>query len=238
MSLAWSPLYLEPVVCLGSASLLYLAYHFHLTAPLARRLRRSRASGRLRTGEMVEMLSHRICGVAALGAAPLAVAAGVLGRRPADYGVAVPASPLAYLAAAMLCLLIFPVLLAYVKASPAAWGREKWIPRPVLGEVALNAGSWAVYLGAYEFFMRGFLLFPLARAMGSWPAVAAMTCVYTATHLHRSRGEAAGCMVTGPLLGALTLWSGSLLPVLIVHLFIANTTDLLAMGRRRSGGSG
>ncbi|MFW6182053.1 MAG: CPBP family intramembrane glutamic endopeptidase, partial [Spirochaetota bacterium] len=232
MSLAWSPQHLEPVVCLASAALLYFAYYYHVAAPVARRLMRSRTPGEPRPGDMVEVLSSRLWGMAVLGAVPLAVVTAVLGKRPEDYGAAAPASPLAYLAAAVLCLLLFPVLLAYGKASPATGNREKWIPRPVPGEAALNAGTWTVYLAAYEFFMRGFLLFPLARAMGPWPAVAAMTLAYTAVHLHRPRGETAGCLVMGPLLGALTLWSGSLLPALLVHVFIANTTDLLAMGRQ------
>lgn len=235
MSLAWHSRFMEPVVSLGSAAVLYVIYHYHITWPLAERLQRAFA---LRRSTMIKVLSHRFCGIVTLGVVPLVVVTGILRGSPADYGVSGADSPHAYLAAGVMCLLLFPVLLAYTRSGSEGGSAETDFPRPVSGEAGINALSWVLYLGAYEFFIRGFVLFPLARAMGGWPAVAVMTCLYTALHLDRPAGEAAGCLIMGPLFGILTLWSESLLPALIVHVFIANTTDLLVLARRRSGRKG
>jgi membrane protease YdiL (CAAX protease family) len=235
MSLVWNPLFLEPVVSLGSAVVLYLLYHYHFTAPLAERMQRVFAPGR---PVMVGVLAHRFCGMVTLGVVPLVVVTAILRGSAADYGISKVGFPLSYLVAGVLCLLLFPVLLAYTRGSTDGEKKEPVFPRPVFGDVALNALSWVLYLCAYEFFVRGFILFPLARAMGVWPAVAAITLIYTAIHLDRPRGEAAGCLIMGLLFGILTLWSKSILPALIVHVFIANTTDVLVLARQRPGRNG
>ena len=109
MNLAWRPDFFEPVVSLASATMLYVAYHYRLAAPIAGRAQRGPASHRPR---MMEVLSHRLYGVLALGTAPLVVVAAVLRRPLGAYGLSASTSPLFYLAAGILCLLLFPVLLA------------------------------------------------------------------------------------------------------------------------------
>jgi membrane protease YdiL (CAAX protease family) len=236
--ISWHPGYLEPVVAVGTFSLLYLVYHYFPAAAIFRRP----GAGSSGNAPFSDIL-NRSWGAVLLGVLPLLVVLLIFKRPPEDFGAALSGSWIYYALAAGVCLLLLPLLLAHASSR----GKSRSHPvsdqsadsrppnRPRGWALLLNGAGWLIYLSAYEFCLRGFLLFSLARCAGSWPAVAAVTCIYTAIHLPKDAGEAAGSLLIGPVLCVLSLASGSILPALIVHLFIANTMDLSGPAGSRNG---
>lgn len=90
--------------------------------------------------------------------------------------------------------------------------------------ICLEVGSWALYLFAYEFAFRGYLLAALLP-LGMPAAVAVNTALYAFAHLPKSGKEAAGALVLGCLLSVLTLAWGTMIPAFVIHLALALGND-------------
>jgi len=95
--------------------------------------------------------------------------------------------------------------------------------------VSLNIGSWLLYLAAYEFLFRGFLLFTLESAIGLWAALVTMTVLYSMAHLHKGLNEVLGAIPFGVILGFLAFKSGSFWPAFFVHACLAISNDFFAL---------
>jgi membrane protease YdiL (CAAX protease family) len=221
MMLEWQPAYLEPVVVVLLFALCYTLYHYDLLEPLFSRL--LNPPGREETGIALHLYRRRMCGVILLGVVPLIVVTLLFRRHLSEYGVRAVRSLPVLFAALGVCGLLFPILRSHARRAAGFTHRAPTSPPARL----FNGLSWTAYLVAYEFFLRGVLLFTLARYMGGWPAIAVVTAVYTAIHLPKERGETFGSFVMGLVLGTLTLLSGSIVPALIVHVFTALVTDYM-----------
>lgn len=92
----------------------------------------------------------------------------------------------------------------------------------------LEVGSWALYLFAYEFAFRGYLLTALAP-LGAPAAIAVNTALYAFAHLPKSGKEAAGALPLGVVLSLLTLAWGTIVPAFIIHLALALGNDAGAL---------
>jgi hypothetical protein len=103
----------------------------------------------------------------------------------------------------------------YPQYLPARWGPA---------ELALEVGSWAGYLFAYEFAFRGMVLYALLP-LGTMSAVAAETALYSFAHLPKSSKEAAGSVLFGVAVSCLTLAYGTILPAFVLHLAMALGND-------------
>ncbi len=107
----------------------------------------------------------------------------------------------------------------YPQYMPARW---------TAGSIVNEAGSWALYLLAYEFALRGYLLAALLPS-GAPVAVAASTALYSIAHTPKSGKEAAGSLFFGVVLSSLTLSWGTLIPAFIIHLALALGNDAGAL---------
>ncbi|MBW3623304.1 MAG: CPBP family intramembrane metalloprotease [Armatimonadetes bacterium] len=87
---------------------------------------------------------------------------------------------------------------------------------------------YGMYLLAWEWFFRGFLLFGLARGMGSW-ALIAQAIPFWLLHWGKPWPEFMGALVAGLALGFVALRTGSFLTGFLVHWVIAILFDLLVM---------
>ncbi|MBD3414496.1 MAG: CPBP family intramembrane metalloprotease [Candidatus Aminicenantes bacterium] len=65
------------------------------------------------------------------------------------------------------------------------------------GLVFLSAGSWILYLFAYEWLLRGLLFFSCLREFGLWPAVVINIILYAVFHLHKNLKEILGSFLLG-----------------------------------------
>lgn len=235
-SLSWAPADLPAVVALLSATVAYLLFHYGANAKVLRG-----ASG---CAQPTSVFAQRLIGGVLLGALPLiAVSLTLADPSLRGFGLMPVVSGGAFVAVGFLVLL--PVLVfssrrpahraAYPQARPARWTARVW---------ATNATSWAIYLFGYELLFRGVLLFSLADAYGSWPAIAISGSLYVFAHLPKHAGEAAGCVVMGVAFGALALATGGMWAPFLLHLLIAVTSDSLSSraiessSRLRAGESG
>jgi membrane protease YdiL (CAAX protease family) len=150
--------------------------------------------------------------------------------------------------AVLVWLALLPVLLHSARRPEiqAAYPELRVSPR-TRGIVGASALAWGVYLVGYELLFRGFLLHWGISLWGLWFGIAAMTLIYVAAHLRKPRVELLVCFVVGPAFAGLTLGTGSIWAVSLLHLLIALTSENAAArfnpefarsrgGRERSGG--
>jgi membrane protease YdiL (CAAX protease family) len=111
-------------------------------------------------------------------------------------------------------------LVKYPEIRARIWNRKT---------VVMNAMGWAMYLFAYEFLFRGVLLFPLAKHLGVWTAVAINIALYSANHISKGSDETFGAIMLGFVLCLLTLKSGTIWIAYFVHITLALTYSFTAM---------
>jgi membrane protease YdiL (CAAX protease family) len=89
----------------------------------------------------------------------------------------------------------------------------------------LYALSTIVYMFGWEYFLRGFLLFSLARRYGNF-AVVLQTVPYVLMHRGKPELELFGSIVGGLVLGVLALRTRSMWPCFLIHAFVAVWMDV------------
>jgi membrane protease YdiL (CAAX protease family) len=91
---------------------------------------------------------------------------------------------------------------------------------------------WAFYFAqfaALEFFFRGFLVHGLAPRLG-WMSIFVMVVPYNMLHYGKPMPEALAAIVGGVVLGTLSLKTRSIWWGVALHIAIATTMDLCALG--------
>jgi membrane protease YdiL (CAAX protease family) len=82
-----------------------------------------------------------------------------------------------------------------------------------------------------EFFFRGFLIFSLARHIGSM-AIFVMVVPYAMIHLSKPLAECLGSILTGITLGTVALRTRSIFGGVFVHCVVAWSMDLFALAQK------
>ncbi len=163
------------------------------------------------------------------------------GLSLADMGFALPAGKAALRATLLWSITLLPLLLLLTWAgarktahSGTGFGRYPEIGLSVWGPetFAIHAGFWILYLTAYELLFRGILLFPLAMALGPWPAIGINLAIYSAVHIPKGATEAVGALFLGLLLCIITLQTGSILVAVLAHTVLALTNGIAAFAYR------
>jgi membrane protease YdiL (CAAX protease family) len=226
MLLEWPPPDSPTIVVLLAAAALFVVFHF---AASAERWRAWLERGsRPAAGPERPVHLQRLSGAVLFGLLPLAIAAVLLPEPVTHYGL--QGDPLRSVScAAGILAVTLPVILV---ASRKPGFRDHY-PEIRRGHWdgsarARSALTWCIYLLAYEFFFRGFLLFSLADAFGPWPAIAITTLAYVLAHLPTNRDEAVATIPMGVVFGAAALWCGGMWPAFLAHAVIANASDVLA----------
>lgn len=100
---------------------------------------------------------------------------------------------------------------------------------------SVHLSAWLLAYGfqfvALEFFYRGFLLFALARQMGS-TAIFVMVVPYAMLHFGKPLPEVFGSILAGIALGTLALRTRSIAGGVLVHCGVAFSMDLLALAHK------
>jgi len=99
-----------------------------------------------------------------------------------------------------------------------------------LGQLLIWEAAYGLQFVLLEFFFRGFLLFSLARYIGSL-AIFVMVVPYAMIHLGKPLAECLGSIVAGIALGTLALRTGSIWGGVLVHCAVGWSMDLLALAR-------
>lgn len=95
--------------------------------------------------------------------------------------------------------------------------------------IIISAITWILYLAAYEFMFRGFLLYVLCDELGTIAAIAINTSIYSLVHIPKGKTEAFGAIPLGILLCYLTLLTGNLLIAFLVHVVMALSNEWFSL---------
>ncbi len=98
---------------------------------------------------------------------------------------------------------------------------KEWTPKIV----AVSGISWVIFLIAYEFLFRGFLLFASLEVMGPWAAIALNCSLYAFAHFYKGPGETFGAIPMGILLCYLTLYTGNIWSAVVIHSVMALSNE-------------
>jgi uncharacterized protein len=101
------------------------------------------------------------------------------------------------------------------------------------GEILAWEAAYLTQFLALEFFFRGFLVLGLSRIVGRASIWLAMI-PYAMLHYHKPAPEAFAAIVAGVVLGEVAYRTRSIAGGVIVHVGVAGTMELLALGAFRS----
>lgn len=96
-----------------------------------------------------------------------------------------------------------------------------------------SAMSWVLYIAAYEFFYRGLLLQSLLDHLSETLAIATCTALYCLTHYFKMNRLTFMSIVWGVLAPIIVLRTGSLWPVIIIHLVLCLSTEWFSILNHR-----
>lgn len=106
---------------------------------------------------------------------------------------------------------------------------EMRVPRWGVGPVAANLVSCSIYMFAYEFLFRGFLLFACLAAMPAVWAIAINVLLYALAHVPKGPREALGSIPLGVVVCLATIDTGSIWAAFLIHAIMSQLNDYLAV---------
>ncbi len=92
-----------------------------------------------------------------------------------------------------------------------------------------SALTWILYLAAYEFMFRGFLMFVCLQYLGVWSAIALNLAIYSLVHVPKGIKEAVGALPLGLVLGIITVQTSSILVAFVVHIVLALSNEWFSL---------
>lgn len=191
------------------------------------------------------VLRHRLLGLLLFGVIPVLILRIIFREFPADYGTGFtfhrPPPWWIYLV-----LLLIPV--AVHRTASEDWNLAVypqiririWTP----GILLVSCISWILYLVAYEFLLRGFLLSTSVAVMPVWLAIALNCTLYALVHLYKGTRETLGAIPAGILFCLLTLRTGNIWWAVLIHSMMALSNEWFSirahpeMNFRRKGTTG
>ena len=173
-------------------------------------------------GKVIRIVALKIWGFTTMGIIPAWVLGSQWGWSLEEMGVAWPSHISTEVWMAWFALMVSTLVLSMVAGKEGAKNYPQiratsWS----LSTMFWSGLGWTIYLSAYEFMFRGFLLFPMASVIGMWPAVAVSTMLYSVTHFHKGKGETLWCLPVGVLTCWMTVETGSLLLTVVGHVFVS-----------------
>jgi hypothetical protein len=165
------------------------------------------------------------------GLLPLLCVKLVLHRPLRDFGVGFVESRAAWLTYGSMLLVVLPFVWfasttqVFLRTYPKCAGAADSLDSLLIWELA-----YGFQFLMLECFFRGFLIFALARYIGSL-AIFVMVVPYAMIHLSKPLGECVGSILAGIALGTIALRTGSIWGGVGVHCAVAWSMDLLALSR-------
>jgi hypothetical protein len=153
----------------------------------------------------------------------------VLRERVRDFGLSFRKEGKVWLLYAAMFLAVLPVTYgvsfsdAFLRTYPRYEGAGDSMEQFVIWGIA-----YGLQFLMLEFFFRGFALFALARHMGS-TAIFVMVVPYGMIHLSKPLPEALGSILTGIVLGTISLRTRSIYGGVLVHVGVAWSMEIFAL---------
>jgi membrane protease YdiL (CAAX protease family) len=155
----------------------------------------------------------------------------VLQRTLSDFGVRVVESRRSLQVYALMLAVIMPCVLiasftdAFLRTYPKFHAAGDAVAPLVIWEAL-----YGLQFLLLELFFRGFILFGLARVMGSL-SLFVMIVPYAMIHSSKPLAECLGSILAGIALGTIALRTGSIWGGVLLHCTVAWSMDLLALSR-------
>ncbi|WP_339606999.1 type II CAAX endopeptidase family protein [uncultured Roseivirga sp.] len=216
----WDPSFLEPILAIGLLTLGFSIYHFVSISPKVKQ-RFTNKYGEVR-GNTKAQWYFRYLGAMTIGIIPAILMMAILGKTPAEYGVAFKNHATSLYWILGLAAVIIPMnffnskkeknLAFYPNVREKEWTKAM---------VAKNAFTWVSYLFGYELMFRGLLLFATVPLLGEWPAIVLNAALYALVHVPKNLEETIGAVPLGVLLCLITLTTGTIWVAFFVHITLA-----------------
>lgn len=213
---------LTVVVVPGAALLLLFLYSWIYVA-----LKRKMAN--IENNEPYVYLT-RLSGFLAFGIVPVGIIVYVLHSDISDFGIHWFSTLKSALWFSLLVLVVIPLnmIQARKKSNLKAYPQIR-IKDWNAGVLFKSAVTWMLYLLAYEFFFRGFLLFASIQMFGVPWAVVINVVLYALAHLPKGRLETIGAIPLGILLCLITIDTGSFWVAFAIHVVMALSNEWLSL---------
>lgn len=175
------------------------------------------------------VLMRRLLGILFFGVVPLFVIAFFIPSGTAQYGFSLPGIKTLIWTLIVSCAII---PMNYFNAgSPDNLAqypqiRNKYWPSSLL---ILSAISWIAYLLAYEFLLRGFLLFSSIPVLGIWPSIILNAAVYSLIHIPKGSKETLGAIPFGIFISYLAVETGSFWVAFFAHVILALSNEWFSL---------
>jgi membrane protease YdiL (CAAX protease family) len=176
------------------------------------------------------ILAKRAVGIVILGGGAVLVAWLFLPFSAEQLGIVlpVPATTWQWVAGASVVIVIGCILTAHKPKNFDVYP-EMRVPLWGAGPVAANFVSCLLYMFAYEFLFRGFLLFACLAAMPAWLAIAVNVVLYALAHVAKGPREALGSIPLGIVVCLASIDTGAIWAAFLIHVIMSQLNDYLAV---------
>jgi membrane protease YdiL (CAAX protease family) len=207
-------------IAIAATIVLYLIYYAIVVSSLLDPLRDTIAG----------VVAKRMAGIVILGGGSALTAWLFLPFGAADLGLtpSVPPSTWLWVGGASVLIVIGCIATAHKPENFEVYP-EMRVPRWGVGPVAANLVSCSLYMFAYEFLFRGFLLFACLAAMPAAFAVAINVALYALAHAPKGPREALGSLPLGVVLCLASIETGAIWAAVLIHVIMSQLNDYLAV---------
>ena len=220
----WEQEYFKSATSLSITLICFLFYHFITNSGnLYRKFQKKFGINRAQ-----EFWIHfrQITGFILLGGIPFIVVLLILREKISAFGLSLSVS-----SRVLYYIVILSVIIVFINffASKSRNNQNKYpLIRTKVWDVKLLISSmsgWIIYLLAYEFLFRGFLLFACVQSFGIWPAIIINIIVYSLAHVPQGLNEAVGAIPFGLVLCYVVVLSGAIWPAFLLHTVLAISNE-------------
>ncbi len=227
-SLQWHPETIKVLVALLYSVAGFAIYYFLSMAEGPALMIRNRFPAM--DPHVLNIIIQRTWGVLFLGVVPLLIIASGFHAPPSAFGLgcsfhhALPG----WTYGLMPLIILLSYFTSYAPANLAQYPQircKKW----TWGVLLLSTFSWIIFLVAYEFLFRGFLLFSTLSVMDPWMAVTLNVTLYSLAHLYKGPMETFGAIPFGFLLCYVTLVTGNIWGAVLLHSVMALSNEWFSL---------
>ncbi|UCH14361.1 MAG: CPBP family intramembrane metalloprotease [Bacteroidales bacterium] len=220
----WEQDYFKPVTSLSVALICFLFYHFITNSDsLYKKFQITFGENRAQ-----EFWIHfrQVTGFIFLGGIPLLVVLLILQEKTGAFGLSISMNK-----TVLYYIVIISVIIVFINffASKNHNNQNKYplirTKKWNLKLLIISMSGWIIYLLAYEFLFRGFLLFACIQSLGIWPAIIINIVYYSLAHVPQGLNEAVGAIPFGLVLCYVVVLSGTIWPAFLLHTVLAISNE-------------
>ncbi len=220
----WEQDYLRPVISLSATLFCFLFYHFTTTS--GRLNHKFQQKYGIKRAQEFWIHFRQLTGFVFFGCIPFLTGLIILKEKISAYGLGIRIGrDVLYYIIILSVIIIF--INSFASKSQVNLKRYPLIKTKVWGPglLIISSSGWIVYLLAYEFLFRGFLLFTCIQSFGIWPAIIINIMVYSLAHVPQGLNETLGAVPFGLVLCYLAVLSGTIWPAFILHVVLAISNE-------------